>query len=164
MYRPDLHALLPLLKEKLSYEKRIRPGNRRFSVTCRLFLATLAVNGRFVPCLEKNHLCIFWVYPHLLLLPADVLKGCAASSVPKGMTLAGKSHKGTQSHPFPSAIWEHHMCHWQGITEEEKSQSLTRSSGWFLPQPPPIDPQGCSEWENGLNLPASTLQKEPQRF
>lgn len=140
-------------------KKRFVLGIGHFSVTSRLFLATMAVKGRPVLCLEKIVFAFFesTFTSYFLQLMSPGMCHLSAQWGGPGREVSQKEAKS----PFPFS----HTGALRGCDRGgKKSQGLARSNGWFLPHPPQPDPQGRSGWENGFNLPASTLQKEAQRF
>lgn len=160
MCRPNLHMLLSLPKKKLSYEKKDSPWELGTSQL---------LSGSFLPqwLLRVDLFCV-WKKSSLLFFESTLTSyflqlmspGICHFSAQWGGPGREVSQKEAKS-PFPFS----HTGTLRGCDRGgRKSQGLARSNGWFLPHPPQPDPQGCSGWENGFNLPASTLQKEAQRF
>lgn len=109
-------------------KKRFTLGIGHFSVTFRLFLATLAVNGRLVPCLEKIIFAFFestftsyflqLMYPGMCHLSAqwggpgrEVSQKEAKSPFPFSHTraLRGRDERGKKAKAWPGAVAD--FCH-----------------------------------------------------
>lgn len=127
--------------------------------------ASQLLAGFFLPLwLLMVDLCCAWkknitVFSEFTLTPSFFQGTCLLGAL--GGHPGREASQGTHSHPFLSALWEHHIDRvwWR----REKAQAWPGAAADFS-QPPHTHPQDRSEWENGLNLPASTLPKEALTF
>lgn len=107
MCRPNAHMVLCLLREKLPKTKKIFPGNWVQFLTGYFLPQWLLMVDLCCVWKNKNLHHFFWVYPHFLLLPAEVPRH--VSPWCQGGDPGREVSWGTHSHPFLSALWEHHI-------------------------------------------------------